>query len=74
MNRLHMCLLMTLAATLPLGRQARAAEDSDAKIRAIEKQLDTLSNELAQIKAQQSASQAAAPMSGGTSLVSAINC
>jgi hypothetical protein len=61
MNRRHMYLLAALAAILALGRQAPAADDSEARIQALERQLEAISNELAEIKAQHSAAPVATP-------------
>jgi hypothetical protein len=48
MNRRHTYLLAALAAILALGRQAPAADDSEARIQALEQQLAALSNEPAE--------------------------
>ncbi|MEN6423842.1 MAG: putative porin [Phycisphaerales bacterium] len=61
MDRLRICLLAALATISVLGRQAPAAEDSEARIRAVEKQVNTLSTELAELKAERMASPAAEP-------------
>lgn len=61
MNRRYMYLLAVVAAIVALGRQAPAAEDSEARIQAIERQLEALSKKLAEIKAQHSAAPVAQP-------------